>query len=128
MKVIIRGVHLTLNDDLKAYVEKRLARVIERFADDEAAELEVMLKDINGPKGGVDKECSVTLRMPGSAGIHITETTEDIYQSIDLAEDRLVKAARREIDKKRLPTNHPLPHPASRIGNEGDHPAPANEG
>ena len=120
MKVIIRGVHLTLYDELKAYVEKRLARIIERFADDEAAELEVMLKDTNGPKGGVDKECSVTLRMPGSAAIHITETTEDIFQSIDLAEDRLVKAARREIDRKRLPSAHPMSHPASRIGGEGE--------
>ena len=32
--------------------------------DNEAAELDIAIVDNNGPKGGIDKECSVTLRMP----------------------------------------------------------------
>ncbi len=118
MKVIVHGVHLTLNERMKDYVEKRLVRAMERFADDEAAELEVMLKDTNGPKKGKDMECSVTFRMPGSAGIHVAETTEDIFQSIDLCEDRLVKAAKREMDKKREISGHHVSKPAARLGME----------
>lgn len=119
MKVIVHGVHLALNDDLKAYVEKRLTRAVEKFADDEAAELEVMLKDINGPKGGRDKECSVTLRLPGSAGLHITETSEDIYAAIDLAQERLVKIAKREQEKKRSVAGHHVPKPAAHVADLG---------
>lgn len=118
MKLLIHGVHLTLNPELKAYVEKRLLQSIERFADDEAAELEVMLRDTNGTKGGEDKECSVTLRMPGSAGLHISETTSDIFQSIDLAQDRLVKAAKREMEKKRTVSGHRASNPASRFAED----------
>lgn len=118
MKVIVHGVHLSLNEEMKAYVDKRLRQALEHFADDEAAELEVMLKDINGPKGGADKECSVTFRMPGSAGIHVSETSDDIYKSIDLAEDRLVKAAKREMQKKREISGHHVSKPAARLGME----------
>lgn len=116
MKVLIHGVHLNVTPELKAYVERRLARALERLVDNEAAELDVMLKDSNGPKGGEDKECSVTLRLPGSAGLHVTERTADIRLSIDRAEDRLFVAAEREREKKRRPSGHPVPKPATRLG------------
>ena len=118
MKVIIHGVHLSLSDELKGYVEKRLARPMERFADDPAAELTVMLKDSNGSKGGVDKECSVTFSMPGSAALHVTEIDAEIHQAIDLAEGRLVTAAKREMEKKRTVTGHPGAKPAAILAEE----------
>ncbi len=116
MKVLIHGVHLSLTPELKEYTERRLQRSLERLIDNEAAELEVMLKDNNGPKGGEDKECSVTLRLPGSAGLHVTQTSADIRQSIDLAEDRLYNATERELGRKRQPAGHPVAKPATHMG------------
>ena len=118
MKVIIRGVHLSLDPELRAYVEKRLARPMERFADDPSAELTVMLKDNNGSKGGLDKECSVTFSMPGSAALHVTESDAEIHQAVDLAEGRLVTAAKRELEKKRTVAGHPGPKPGAILAEE----------
>ncbi len=109
MKVLMRGVHLSLTDGLKAYVREHLVDHIERLCDDEAAELDVSLLDINGPKGGVDKECRVTVRMPGLAAIHITERSETLHQAIDATRDRLEKTLKRTLEKRREVETQGLP-------------------
>lgn len=108
MKVLVSGVHLELTDRLKAYVEEHLATAITHFYDDEAAELDVHLVDNNGPKGGQDRECRVTAFLPGMATLHINETTDDIYKSIDFARDRLERIVKREVEKRRQPSGHPI--------------------
>ncbi|ADO73699.1 ribosome hibernation-promoting factor, HPF/YfiA family [Stigmatella aurantiaca] len=109
MKVLMRGVHLSLSDGLKAYVDEHLVAHIERFADDEASEIDIALVDINGPKGGVDKECRVTMRMPGLEAVHVTETAETLHQAIDATRDRLEKALKRSIERRRSVATQGLP-------------------
>ncbi len=99
MKVNVRGVHLTLTDALKRHVEEHLVGPIERIYDSEAAEIEIHLRDVNGPKGGNDKECSVTVRVPHGASIHVTEVSDDIYKSIDLARDRVANSTKRLVER-----------------------------
>ncbi len=99
MKVNLRGVHLELSEALKQHVDSHLVDPISRFFDSEAAELEIHLRDNNGPKGGRDKECSVTMRIPRGQAVHVTEVSEDIYKSIDLARDRLETAVRRQVER-----------------------------
>src|SRR6185503_13593060 len=101
MKVLLRGVHLSLSDGLKAYVQEHLVEPIERLYDDEAAEIDISLLDNNGPKGGVDKECRVTVRLPGLSAIHVTETAEALHQAVDLARDRLGNTVKRTLEKRR---------------------------
>jgi putative sigma-54 modulation protein len=101
MKVLLRGVHLGLSDNLKQYVDTHLVAHIERFADDEASEIDIALKDTNGPKGGLDKECSVTVRMPGLESVHVTEVAETLFQAIDATRDRLENALKRTLERRR---------------------------
>ena len=109
MKVLMRGVHLDLTDSLRDYVNGHLVDPITRYIDDEATEVEISLVDINGPKGGVDQECRVTVRMPGFAATHITETAETMFQAIDAARDRLEKTIKRMVEKRREASNLGLP-------------------
>lgn len=106
MKVLLSGVHLSLSDRLRAHVEKHLVSALERFYDDPAAELDVQLVDSSG-RGGEDKECRITFFAPHSKPIHIVETTDDLFKSIDLARDRLERLVKRELEKKRAVTGHP---------------------
>lgn len=109
MKVLLRGVHLALSDSLKAYVDEHLVAHIERFADDEAAEIDISLVDNNGPKGGVDKECRATVRLPGLSAIHVTEAAETVHQAIDATRDRLENAVKRTLERRRDVSNQGLP-------------------
>jgi putative sigma-54 modulation protein len=110
MKVLMRGVHLSLTDGLKAYVQEHLVDHIERLCDDqEASEIDISLVDTNGPKGGVDKECRVTVRLPGLSAIHVTETAETLHQAIDASRDRMENTLKRTLEKRRDVSNQGLP-------------------
>ena len=101
MKLLLHGVHVTLSPALKETVYEQLVAPVEKVADDEAAELEVHLCDTNGPKGGLDKECRVTLRLPNLPALHVTERSEDLFKCIQLTSDRLERMAKRLLERHR---------------------------
>lgn len=110
MKVLMRGVHLSLTDGLKSYLQEHLVDHIERLCDDqEASEIDISLVDINGPKGGIDKECRVTVRLPGLSAIHVTETAETLHGAIDMSRDRLENALKRTLERRRDVSTQGLP-------------------
>jgi ribosomal subunit interface protein len=110
MKVLMRGVHLSLSDGLKAYVQEHLVDHIEKLCDDqEASEIDISLVDTNGPKGGVDKECRVTVRLPGLSAVHVTETADSLFPAIDASRDRLEKTLKRTLERRRDVQTNGLP-------------------
>lgn len=109
MKVLMRGVHLSLSEGLRDYVQRHLVEHIRRYVDDEASELDVSLVDVNGPKGGVDKECRVTVRIPGLAPVHVTEAAETLHQAVDVSRDRLERAIKRLLERRRENNGPGLP-------------------
>jgi putative sigma-54 modulation protein len=119
MKLIIQGKQLRLSRGLKSYAQRHVVGPLNRFYDNEAAELRVELGDANGRKGGVDKECHLTLHMPGARTIQIEETTPDPYASMDAAADRLVRAAKKELERTRRPSRRHREHPLASAVAEG---------
>lgn len=101
MNVLMHGVHFDLTDQTKAYITEHLVVPMEHFFQDPTAEIEVHLVDNNGPKGGLDQECRVTVRLPGLPSIHVEEATNNIFQSIDACRDRLEKAVKRSVERRR---------------------------
>jgi ribosomal subunit interface protein len=105
MKLLLRGQHLSLTEDLKSYVQTHLVDHISRYYDDTAAELDVALVDTNGPKGGLDKEARVTFRSPHLASLHVTEVGADVYACVDLVRDRMERLVKREVERLRAHNN-----------------------
>jgi len=101
MNVLIHGVHFSLSDNTKAYVNEHLVAPLEHILRDSAGEIEVHLVDTNGPKGGEDKECRVTVRLPGLPSVHVEEASASIFQSIDACRDRLETAVKRSRERRR---------------------------
>lgn len=108
MKVLIQGKQMAVPEELKSYVMERVVVPLTRFFDSSAAELRVEFGDVNGSiKGGNDKECHLTFRMPMAATIQIEEITPDPYASLDAASNRLIRIVHRELDRmRRRPTGH----------------------
>ena len=123
MKVIIQGKQMRLSAGIKNYAQEHVVAQLARFYDNEAAELRVELGDARGSKGGPDKECHLTLRMPGARTIQIEESTQDPYASLDVAGDRLVRAAKKEIERMRRPTGRHKYRPLATVVAEGGVPA-----
>src|SRR5512145_1307264 len=61
----------------------------------------LMLSDINGPRGGVDKRCQLELRTDGDRTVVITAIARDWRSAIDSALARAVRALVRSLARGR---------------------------
>jgi putative sigma-54 modulation protein len=88
-KIEIDGVHMTVNDDLRKYVLKKIAR-LDKYIPKHArasAHMEVKLKE-GKAKGKNERTCEVLIHLPHD-NITVNETTINIYAAVDIAEEKL---------------------------------------
>jgi ribosome-associated translation inhibitor RaiA len=82
-------------------LEEQLLQPLDRLLPEPSSELDVMLRDVNGAKGGLDQECAVTVHLPNAAPIHVQEVSDDMFKSVHLVADRLERAVSRQLEKMR---------------------------
>jgi putative sigma-54 modulation protein len=88
-KFEIDGVHMTVGNDIRKYVHKKIGRLdkyIPRAARS-AAHIEVKLKE-GKAKNKQTRTCEVILHLPHET-ITISETTINIYAAVDIVEQKL---------------------------------------
>ena len=61
----------------------------------------VRLRDVNGPRGGVDKACRVVVRVRGRGTIVAEAASRDLYAAVDAAAEKLGQALRRHLRRRR---------------------------
>ena len=72
---------------------------------DATCTVDVRLTDVNGPKGGIDKQCSIVVTPPGLATLRVEEHAADYYAAIDAAAATLKKSLARSLERNK--TNGP---------------------
>lgn len=100
MDVRMTGNNLSISTALKTYTERRLRSVAGR-ALKALKEVEVRLSDVNGPRGGVDKECAIRVALHRKGVVFVRATGEDAYATVDKAVSRLKLAVARRIGRHR---------------------------
>src|SRR6267142_840151 len=118
MKLIVQGKQMRITPGLRRFAEEHVVRPLRRFYDNEAAELRIEVGRDNGNRGE-SNECHLTFRMPGSRTIQIEESTPDVYACLELAADRLVRVAKKEVGKKRISKGRHRHHPLATVVAEG---------
>ena len=118
MKLIVQGKQMRVGEGLRRYAQEHLLKPLRRFYDNEAAELRVEV-GIDNRNRGESKQCHLTFRMPGARTIQIEETTPDVYGALDVAADRLVRVAKKELGKMRRPKGRHKEHPLATVVAEG---------
>jgi ribosomal subunit interface protein len=86
--------------EMNEHVTARLEAAVDQHADRVGA-VHVRLADINGPKGGVDQSCKVTVQLKPTGSIIVEETSEDMYSAVSLAADRVKQAVGREMERRK---------------------------
>lgn len=85
---------------LAEHTKKRLAYAL-GHAHDHIERVKVRLADINGPRGGIDKSCLLTIDIRGIEPVVVEDIQADIISAIDRAADRAGRSIIRKIEKHR---------------------------
>jgi putative sigma-54 modulation protein len=99
MHVDIRWKGLTKSQSLADHVQNRLRFALRGF-EGKVRTVTVRFEDTNGPRGGIDKRCSVELT--GSFGILVTEARDpSFYAAGDIALSRAERALTKSLKRNR---------------------------
>lgn len=80
------------------YVMKKIGAAAGRLRD-AVCTIDVRLTDLNGPKGGIDKQCSIVVTPPGLGTLRVEETAAEYYAAIDAAATTLKKSLARSLER-----------------------------
>lgn len=81
-----------------ASVRRRLLFALSRF-DPKIETVELTVSDVNGPKGGIDKECRILLRLRRGSDIVITDRDTSVAAGVARAVDRAARTLSRRIGR-----------------------------
>jgi len=100
MKIELRFRGLEASDSLREHTVRRIHLHLSRFGQDVSA-VAVRIGDVNGPRGGLDKRCRITVRGPRLRLSTLEELSADAYAAVDSAVARVARAVGRDLERAR---------------------------
>ncbi len=91
---------LTLSAEDKELMTRRVLFALSRFQA-RIRRINIRLIDDNGPKGGVDKKCTMEAILHRGGSIMAEDSSERIYGAAAMAADRLARRIDRELKNRR---------------------------
>jgi len=88
------------NGEIINYIDHRLSFAFTR-THHEIEDVRITLSDINGPRGGIDKQCQIVLIPSALQPIVVSEKQEDLRQAIDRCLYRASQCLDRKLKRKR---------------------------
>lgn len=87
-----------LNQELRDLAERRLLFALSRFSS-KLARVDLVVQDENGPRGGIDKACRVSVSMHRCDSVVITDKDSDFATVLSRVAERVGRAVGRTISK-----------------------------
>lgn len=100
MRIEFRVRRFPLTPALRSHAERRLHFALGRFGR-RVRSVVVRFEDVNGPRGGPDKLCRLSLQESGGAPLQAEDVDADLYVAVDRAADRLGRRVARAIARQR---------------------------
>ncbi|OEU50968.1 MAG: hypothetical protein BA866_03765 [Desulfobulbaceae bacterium S5133MH15] len=100
MKTTIKAHHLRLDQKTNSAMERRLRFALGRFGAS-INEVTVRLTDLNGPKGGIDKECLIVVKLRKGGKVIVQGSGKDCTATLNYCADRIGRAVERELSRNR---------------------------
>ena len=109
MKIDIEG--LDGEGALRSRIERRMGKVLDRVQPGPTSAT-VNFTDVNGPKGGVDTRCAITVWLARRPAIHVEELAKDcrlaLAATLEVLERRLRRQGGRSLERRRRPKKYYL--------------------
>lgn len=99
MKIDVRGRHIEVSDALYTQAERRLRFALGRFGS-RVLQATVLVSDANGPRGGIDKHCRITVTLSSARQVMVEVMDADLSSAVDRAAGRSGRAVARELERQ----------------------------
>lgn len=96
MHIHVNGKNIEITDAIKAYVKEKLGKVANHY--DQITAIDVILTVIKNPAASGKNIAEVSCKLNGK-NIHLEESGESMYASIDLIADKLDRQVKKYKDK-----------------------------
>lgn len=95
MRIDIQAHHLELDAQQREQIQRRASFALSRLSS-RIRQIDVHLTDINGPRGGIDTECRVQVRLDSGAPVVVEDKDHDLGILIN----RSLARAGQAVDKR----------------------------
>lgn len=99
MKVVVNDKEKLLSQHGYDRAVSRANAAFARFSDC-ITTVNITVRDVNGPRGGFDKECSVVISVKRQNNIAVKSVHKSITMSVQAAIDRAERTLGRNLDRK----------------------------
>lgn len=99
MQIQICSREVRVSQRLQAYIERRIRFALDRLAQ-RIRKIRVQLRDINGPRGGVDKSCRLTITLAPEATLVIENRSANAYAAVDSVVEKAANSIVRRLKRK----------------------------
>ncbi len=102
MRVSVREKRIRVGSELRGEVEHRVYSALGRFAD-VIRKVEVRLADVNGPRGGIDKNARIVVRLKPAGEVFAEATDVTVIAAIDRTCYRVKRLVGRAVERRNEP-------------------------
>lgn len=102
MRVLVRGERIKVGPELRAEVERRVYFALGRFAD-VIRKVEVGLADVNGPRGGIDRNSRIVVLLKPGGEVVAEATDVTVRAAIDRTCYRVKRLVVRAVERRNKP-------------------------
>ena len=102
MAINVRGCGMHVSRKIRRLVDRRVAFELSRFGRQVSA-VTVNLEDLNGPRGGIDKRCSMQADLAPGDRVRVEKTDCELPAAIGRTAARLAQAVARSLERRRAP-------------------------
>jgi hypothetical protein len=94
MELNISSQDQAVTGKLKQLITRQVRFALSRF-ESRIRDVSVHLQDLNGPKGGLDKDCRIRVRLRGGGSVLVQVTDVEFEPAIHRATDRAARVVQR---------------------------------
>jgi putative sigma-54 modulation protein len=94
MRIEVRGDNVTVSGETVQIIDRKTRLALGRFAA-AISSVRVVVRDLNGPKQGVDQSCSIKVKLNRGGEVHVGAEDPVRWDAIDRALDRASRSTGR---------------------------------
>ncbi len=100
MRINVTNRNVTLTEVVREWIERRLQFALGRFSS-RIRHVSVILSDVNGNRGGCDKQCRLRIVLISSGEVVVEDIDPSVVNVVTIVADRAARSVSRVLERRR---------------------------